>query len=135
MMTMTASYEQLGLFWDAIPVREKVPRHLRLFERARLKIKGQKVAIVSNPRHPLAGQKVWIKKCQGETIHALSARGITVFISPELRPIQPDEDLLAESRTLRDALSALLAADRDENKKLTEEIKLLMGMMQASCQT
>ena len=122
----TATYEQLGLFWDAIPVREKVPRHLRLFEQARRKIKGQTVAIVSNPRHPLVGQKVWIQKCQGETVRVLSAHGVQIFVSPELRPMQPGEDLIAEARTLRYALDQVLKA---ENQKLTEEIKTLMGLM------
>lgn len=128
-MVMT-NYEQLGLFWDAVPVREKTPRHLRLFERARLKIKGQTVAIVANPLHPLNGQKVWIKKNRGESIEVLSAHGRTVFVSPELRPIQPHEDLLAETRTLRYAISMLLNAK--DNRRLTEEIKQMMGLMQTA---
>lgn len=112
-------YDQLGLWGEIVQVKEHTPKHLRCFpSKARLKLKGQKVAIVANPKHPLVGQKVWIMQNKGETVEAMTANGKQVFISPELRPINADENMRAEYLTLR---YALLKGSKDN----LEQIKSL----------
>lgn len=125
--TTTISYDQLGLWGDVAPVKERLPRHLRLFAAAKLRIRGQKVAVVSNPRHPLYQQKVWIVRAKGESVEVLSALGRQVLVSPELRPVLPDEEVRAERETLRYALSVVVS-QRDQ-EKIVDEIRQLIGMM------
>lgn len=125
---------QLGLWDNDVAVKEKMPYHLKVFKSAaKLKLKGQTTAIVSNPNHPLNGQKVWILRNKGETVEVLSAHGRTILISAELRPIQPgrpEEDWNAELKTLRYAMALLLNAEQ-QNKRMVEEIKSMFSLMGA----
>lgn len=114
------TYDQLGFWGELMQVQESTPRHMRC-SRTKLKLKGQKVAIVANPKHPLVGQKVWILQNKGETVEAITGNGKQVFVSPELRPIKPGEDIHAEYLTLKHALSIAIGS----NSKLIEEIRLI----------